>query len=149
MSKAFAAWFSWVMPVAATLLATSVTAPVVRAQNLYNPQPISHSKEIVDTLTQKDIPIGDGGFARDYVVTLDAGDQVAIDLISDNFDTMISVIASDGSMVAENDDGPDGSTNSLLFARITETDEYIIRVRAFGSTGGGKFRLKITRLKPI
>jgi hypothetical protein len=51
--------------------------------------------------------------------------------------------------VAENDDGPDGSTNSLLFARITETGKYLIRVRAFGETGGGAFQLKVTRLRPI
>ncbi|NES00803.1 MAG: peptidase, partial [Symploca sp. SIO1B1] len=29
------------------------------------------------------------------------------------------------------------------------TGKYIIRVRAFGETGGGNFKLKVTRLKPI
>jgi hypothetical protein len=82
-------------------------------------------------------------------VSLDAGDQVAVDLISDSFDTIVTLMSSDGSTVAENDDGPDGSTNSLLFSRITEPGNYIIRVRAFGETSGGSFKLKVTRLKAI
>ncbi len=77
------------------------------------------------------------------------GDQVAIDLTSDEFDTMIMLIADDGSTVAENDDAPDGTTNSLLFSRIVEDGKYIVRVRAFGETSGGKFNLKFTRLKPV
>ncbi|MEQ8956369.1 MAG: PPC domain-containing protein, partial [Coleofasciculus sp. C2-GNP5-27] len=99
--------------------------------------------------TDQDIPTGEGGFARDYTIELSAGDQVAIDLISDSFDTIVTLLASDGSTIAENDDGPDGTTNSLLFSRITESGTYIIRVRAFGETGGGPFTLKVTRLRPI
>jgi hypothetical protein len=122
----------------------------VRAQNdLYNPIPIPERNQVSDTLTDQDIPTGEGGFARDYTIELSAGDQVAIDLISDSFDTIVTLLASDGSTIAENDDGPDGTTNSLLFSRITETGTYIIRVRAFGETGGGPFTLKVTRLRPI
>ena len=62
---------------------------------------------------------------------------------------MVLLLGADGATVAENDDGPDGSTNSLLFSRITETGRYIIRVRAFGETGGGNFRLNVTRLRPV
>ena len=58
------------------------------------------------------------------------------------------LIADDGATIAENDDGPDGTTNSLLFSRITEAGKYIVRVRAFGDTSGGEFTLKLTRLKP-
>jgi hypothetical protein len=121
-----------------------------RAQNqLYNPIPIPSSNEVSDTLTDKDIPTGQGGFARDYAISLNAGDQVAIDLSSESFDTIVTLMAKDGSTVGENDDGPDGTTNSLLFTRITEAGQYIIRVRAFGETSGGAFKLKVTRLRPI
>jgi hypothetical protein len=102
-----------------------------------------------DTLTDGDIPTGEGGFARDYLIQLDKGDQIAIDLKSENFDSVLLLLAADGSTVAENDDGPDGGTNSLLFARVNETGKYIIRVRAFGETGGGKYTLKLTRLRPV
>jgi hypothetical protein len=54
-----------------------------------------------------------------------------------------------GVTVVENDDGPDGTTNSLLFTRIKESGTYIVRVRAFGETTGGPFKLQVTRLKPI
>jgi hypothetical protein len=128
-----------------------LTALPVKAQQklLYNPVPIPATQEIADTLSDKDIPTGEGGFARDYEVDLEEGDQVAIDLSSEDFDSILLLLSADGSTVAENDDGPDGSTNSLLFARITETGKYIIRVRAFGETGSGKFKLKVTRLRPI
>ncbi|MEM9509850.1 MAG: PPC domain-containing protein, partial [Cyanobacteria bacterium P01_E01_bin.35] len=115
---------------------------------IYDPPAITSETEVSDTLTENDIPTGEGGFARDYFVELEKGDQVAIDLTSDNFDSMVMLIAADGATIAENDDGPDGTTNSLLFSRITEAGKYIVRVRAFGDTSGGKFTLKLTRLKP-
>ncbi|MEB3312325.1 MAG: PPC domain-containing protein [Snowella sp.] len=121
----------------------------MRAENgLYHPIPLTLNTEINDNLTVQDIPTGEGGFARDYVVTLNEKDQIAIDLKSDEFDTVIMLIASDGSTVGSNDDGPDGGTSSLLFARITETGRYIVRVRTFGVAGGGRFSLKVTRLQP-
>ncbi|MEQ9368190.1 MAG: PPC domain-containing protein [Coleofasciculus chthonoplastes F3-SA18-01] len=149
MMNAFAARFSFALLVPTTFL-VGLTAAAVRAQNdLYNPIPIPERNQVSDTLTDQDIPTGEGGFARDYTIELSGGDQVAIDLISDSFDTIVTLLASDGSTIAENDDGPDGTTNSLLFSRITETGTYIIRVRAFGETGGGSFTLKVTRLRPI
>ncbi|NJL52272.1 MAG: peptidase [Hydrococcus sp. SU_1_0] len=124
------------------------TLPAQAESKVYNPQAITSNKEVSDVLTLDDIPTGDGGFARDYFVQLEKGDQVTIDLTSDNFDSMVMLIAGDGAKIAENDDGPDGSTNSLLFSRITEGGKYIVRVRAYGDTSGGEYTLKLTRLKP-
>jgi hypothetical protein len=132
-----------------TLLLFSGQSLPTRAEKLYNPVPLILNKEVDDTLTDKDIPTGEGGFARDYTIDLEKGDQVAIDLKSENFDGVLILLAADGSTVAENDDGPDGGTNALLFARITESGKYIVRVRAFGETGGGKFTLKLTRLRAV
>ncbi|ANV85715.1 peptidase [Picosynechococcus sp. PCC 7003] len=116
---------------------------------MYRPLGIRSGQEINQRLSDQDIPTGEGGFARDYAITLQAGDQVAIDLLSDDFDTIVLLLAADGSTIAENDDAADGSTNSLLFVRINETGRYIVRVRAFGETGNGDFSLKVTRLQPI
>jgi Bacterial pre-peptidase C-terminal domain len=150
MTKAFAARFSIIPLFGATFLAVSLTAAAAIAQNkLYNPIPLPPNNEVSDTLTDKDIPIEKGGFARDYAINLEKGDQVSIDLTSESFDTIVTLLAADGSTVGENDDGPDGSTNSLLFTRINEKGRYIIRVRGFGATSGGAFKLKVTRLKPI
>lgn len=116
---------------------------------IYNPIPLPQISEITDKLTTKDIPTGQGGFARDYTIELQKGDNIAIDLSSENFDSIITVLSPDGSTLAENDDGPDGSSNSLLFTRIMETGTYIVRVRSFGETGVGTFRLKVTKLSPV
>ncbi|HIK27585.1 MAG: PPC domain-containing protein [Oscillatoriaceae bacterium SKW80] len=129
-------------------LCTTISS-TAKAQKLYNPIPLTLGSEISDILSEKDIPTGQGGFARDYIITLTAGDQVAIDLTSTSFDAIVSLISEDGSTVAENDDGPDGNTNSLLFSRVTKTGNYIVRVRAFGETGVGPFTLKVTRLRPV
>lgn len=137
------------LTVPAALFLVGATATLASAQKLYNPIPLNPGKQISDTLSEKDIPTGQGGFARDYTLSLAEGDQVAIDLSSENFDTVITLLAADGSTVAENDDGPDGSTNSLLFTRVPRPGTYIVRVRAFGETAGGPFKLKVTRLKPV
>ena len=148
--KAFAHEFSQVLIVPATLLAIGIGATAAVAQSkIYNPVPLPASNEVTDKLSEKDIPTGQGGFARDYMVKLNKGDNVAIDLSSDSFDSIITLLAPDGSTVAENDDGPDGNTNSLLFTRITKAGAYIVRVRSFGETGIGSFKLKVTRLRPL
>lgn len=149
--KAFTGLSQLLVP--ATLLAVSIGTTSAVAQcsrcKVYNPLALPVSKEVNDTLSEKDIPTGQGGFARDYIMQLNAGDNVAIDLSSESFDAILTLLAEDGSTVSENDDGPDGSTNALLFTRIAKTGKYIVRVRAFGATGFGEFKLKVTRLQPV
>ena len=118
-------------------------------KKIYYPIEIRENQEIADQLSVDDIPTGEGGFARDYSIYLEKGDQIAVDLISEDFDSIVILIAEDGSTIAENDDGPNENTNSLLFTRITEKGKYIVRVRAFGLTGIGRFKLKVTRLQAI
>ncbi|ARV61135.1 peptidase [Nostocales cyanobacterium HT-58-2] len=138
-----------IIPATLITIAISSTAAFAQANKFYNPIPLPLGNEVADTLSDKDIPTGQGGFARDYMVKLNKGDNLAIDLVSDSFDSIITLLAPNGTTVAENDDGPDGSSNSLLFTRIAETGEYVIRVRSFGETGIGAFKLKVTRLQPV
>lgn len=151
ISKAFVAGLKQIIILPVTLLAIGISTRAAFAQNkLYSPIPLTTTgSELSDTLSDKDIPTGQGGFARDYLVKLNKGDNLAVDLSSENFDSIITLLAPDGSTLVENDDGPDGSSNSLLFTRITETGTYIIRVRSFGETGVGKFKLKVTKLQPV
>ncbi len=137
--------------VPAFVLSTGLTAVlgVSRANaQAYNPATIG-SEEVSDSLSTADIPTGFGGFAKDYVVNLEAGDQITIDAISDEFDTLVTLMDANGITVSENDDGPDGSTNSLLFARISEGGKYTIRVRSYAGEGAGPFTVKLARLRPI
>jgi hypothetical protein len=116
---------------------------------VYQPIPLKLGQELKDTLSDRDIPTGQGGFARDYLIPLQAGDQIAVDLVSEVFDPMVILMSKEGTPIAENDDGPDGTPNALLFTRITKPGNYVIRVRSFGETAGGPFRLMVTPLKAI
>lgn len=151
MPKVFATWRRSALLIPVAILTFGLSAISARAQNriVYTPIPVPGSNEISDTLSEKDIPTGEGGFARDYLIRLNAGDQVAIDLNSESFDTIVTLMSADGTKVAENDDGPEGNTNSLLFARITQSGQYLIRVRGFGETSGGPFKLRVSRLRPV
>ena len=135
------------LAVPAILVTTGLTAGRASAQ-LYNP-PTLGSEEVSDPLTISDIPTGFGGFAKDYIVNLEAGDQITIDAISNDFATLVTLMDENGVTVSENDDGPDGSTNSLLFARISEGGKSTIRVRSYAGEGSGPFTIKLARLRPI
>ncbi len=136
------------IPLALTTLALA-SLPAKAQTSVYTPIPLPASREVNDALSDRDIPTGTGGFARDYTVDLEAGDQVAIDVTSDEFDTLVILMNKDGVTVGENDDGPDGTTNSLLFARITESGSYTVRVRAYAGQGTGQFYLKVARLREV
>jgi hypothetical protein len=148
MSKPFFR-FSLSLLVSALTLGSSTLAAKADSPPVYNPIPMPASNEVTDTLSEKDIPTGVGGFSRDYLVTFKEGDQVVLDLISDQFDALVTLIGPDGATVGENDDGPDGTTNSLLFTRITRDGNYIVRVAPYAGQGLGGFTLKVTRLRPI
>ena len=150
MRKIFAVGFRNILIIPITLLTMGIWIKTASAQNkLYSPIPLTNLTEISDTLSNKDIPTGQGGFARDYAIKLNQGDNLSIDLSSENFDSIITLLAPNGSTAGENDDAPDGTSNSLLFTRITETGTYIVRVHSFGETGVGKFKLKVTKLQPV
>jgi hypothetical protein len=126
----------------------SAARPAI-SQPIYTPIRLESGDSITDVLSENDIPTGFGGYARDYVVTFEEGDHVVIEVISNDFDTIITLISPDGSTFGENDDGPDGTTNSLLFARIIQPGEYVLRVRPYAGQGSGSFDLNVTRLRPV
>jgi hypothetical protein len=114
---------------------------------VYAPIQLPPNGDINDTLSDRDIPTGDGGFARDYAIKLAAGENIAIDLTSEVFDPVVILLNAEGKNIGKNDDGADGSSNSLLFVRIKNAGNYIIRVQGFGATSSGDFRLKVSKLK--
>jgi hypothetical protein len=116
-------------------------------QFVYSPVQLPPNGEVRDVLSEKDIPTGDGGFARDYAIQLAAGDQLAIDLASEVFDPVVILLNAEGKSIGKNDDGPDGSSNSLLFVRVKDAGSYVIRVQGFGETSNGEFQLKVSKLK--
>lgn len=132
------------------LLIVGLSDAIANAQtHLYKPIPLQVGNPVQDTLSAQDIPTGQGGFARDYVVNLSAEDRVMISVSSSSFDTFVALLAADGSPVGDNDDSPEGGTDSRLVAKITDSGDYIVRVRASGGTkGDGTFTLKVTHQRP-
>jgi hypothetical protein len=59
---------------------------------------------------------------------------------------VLLLLTKEGKTIAKNDDGPDGTSNSLLFWRVKKPGTYVIRVQGFGDTSGGRFVLKASRL---
>ncbi len=135
------------VPAAKPTTKTAVGATLSSTSPVYRPLSLVLNSDVLGILSDRDIPLGDGGFARDYVVQLTAGDQVAIDLTSENFDPVVALLTRKGKTIGKNDDGPDGTSNSLLFARIKKTDAYIVRVQGFSDTSGGNFTLRVNRLR--
>ncbi|MEO0407874.1 MAG: PPC domain-containing protein [Cyanobacteria bacterium P01_A01_bin.135] len=141
---------SYITGIIPLLLAGSALISPAQAQtSLYNPIAMPSDNVVDDTLSESDIPTGTGGFSRDYLVTFEEDDYAVIDLASEEFDTVVTLIAPDGSTFGENDDGPDGNTNSMLFVRITEGGTYTVRVSPYAGQGLGTFNLKVTRLQPV
>ncbi|TVQ51035.1 MAG: peptidase [Spirulina sp. DLM2.Bin59] len=137
--------FSTFAATAAPLCATDDTPMSQQKQQCQRPM-LTAGESRTDTLTNRDIPTGDGGFFRDYEIVAQKDDNLLIDLRSNEFDTVVSLLRPDGTLMGENDDRPGGGTDSLLFMPIEEGGTYIIRVRAFGETGGGRFTLRVSRL---
>jgi len=115
----------------------------------YKPIPLVGGNEVKDVLSDKDIPTGQKGFARDYLIKVDKDERLEISTTSDAFDTVVSLLSKDGEVIAENDDAGNDTTNSLLFVRIRRSGEYVVRVQSFGGSRGGKFTLKVTKLRPV
>ena len=81
MRKIFAVGFRNILIIPITLLTMGIWSKTASAQNkLYSPIPLTNLTEISDTLSNKDIPTGQGGFARDYAIKLNQGDNLSIDL---------------------------------------------------------------------
>ncbi len=130
---------------AASFLATTTLSALAN----YTPEAFPAGGEVSGVLSAADIPSNDSGHFRDYSLQLQAGDHLVIELISEEFDPVVSLISRGGGVVGENDDGPDGTLNSLLFTRVTTAGTYLIRVRSFAGTGSGRFLLRVTRLRPV
>jgi hypothetical protein len=127
-------------------------APASLAQNrnsVYKPTAITSGVDVNDILTDKDIPTGQKGFARDYEINVQKDERLEISATSGSFDTVLSLLDSKGEVVAENDDAVGESTNSLIFFKVRQSGNYIVRVSSFGGSSGGKFTLRVNKLRIV
>lgn len=88
-------------------------------------------------LEQGDDTLSSGEYADDYSFSGDAGQQVIVDLRSDDFDSYLFVRAPSGEQF-DNDDFEGDASRSLLSLDLTESGEYRVTVTSYekGETGG-------------
>lgn len=99
------------------------------------PTPISIGQTVNGNLTTNDCPLGDGTFYDAYSFSATAGQQVAVSMASNQFDTFLILNRPDGSTLAVDDDGG-GGTNSRIpqgssFITLPTTGTYTIWANAF------------------
>jgi hypothetical protein len=117
--------------------------------NTYKPTPIISGVDINDILTDKDIPTGQKGFARDYAIAVQKDERLEITVKAESFDTVLSLLDSKGEVIAENDDANGEGTNSMVFFKVIQSGKYTVRVSSFGGNSGGKFTLKVNKLRIV
>ncbi len=78
----------------------------------------------------------------DYTIDLEAEQTVSISLESDDFDTLIEVLDSSGTMITSDDDGGDGLNSQLLFS-APDTDTYTLVVTSFSGSPDGEYTLSV------
>jgi hypothetical protein len=78
----------------------------------------------------------------EYTISLEEGQSVSIDVTSDDFDTYLDVLDSDGEIVASDDDGGEGF-NSLLAFTAPDSGIYTLLVRSFAGDADGTFTLTV------
>jgi len=115
----------------------------------YRPQTITSSKPIIDILSDKDLPTGEKGFARDYLIQLKSNERVEITVSSEQFDTVVRLLDSKGEEMVANDDASKETTNSLIYYKVSRSGTYTVRVQSFGGSSGGRFTLRVERLRPV
>lgn len=125
------------------------TSAQVRNPAVYKPTTITTGVDINDILTDRDIPTGQKGFARDYILEAQKDERLEITVSSESFDTVLSLLDAKGDIIAENDDAASDTTNSLIFFKVRQSGSYTIRVSSFGGSSGGKFTLKVTKLRIV
>ena len=83
---------------------------------------------------------------QDYLIRLDAGQRVQVDLLSEDFDPYLELYRADqtdGDPLVFNDDGPAGDMDARLRYTAEAGGSYVLRARTFAGTNGGAYRLTI------
>ncbi len=85
----------------------------------------------------------DNSFFNAYTFDARAGQRVVIDMISDEIDAYLILLAPDGRDLAQNDDGGSG-TNARLELQLPSNGTYTILANSFGSGESGRYNLRLS-----
>lgn len=99
-------------------------------------------------LASTDPETDEGGNYDAFTLRARAGERLAIDLTSEDFDPVLRVGRMDGGAFKElamNDDGPDTGLNSRLIFTAPGDGEYVIRATSLNATGEGGYTLAVAQ----
>ncbi|WRH69028.1 MAG: PPC domain-containing protein [Planktothrix sp. GU0601_MAG3] len=106
--------------------------------------------EVTDTLKQGDevLPV-DNSFYHVYAFEGKAGQQVTIEMNSNEVDSYLILLTEDGDELAQDDDGG-GEKNAKIVATLPKDGTYILLVNSYeaGEAGVYRLRLKATESSP-
>ena len=77
-----------------------------------------------------------------YTFTADAGDTVIIEMISEEFDTFITLLTPAGEILEQNDDY-NGTSQATIVAELPESGEYTLLAGSFYGQLGGNYRVSV------
>lgn len=71
------------------------------------------------------------------------GQKLTLTLVSDEFDTYLTLFDPGGEAVAQNDDVSEGSNNSYISTTLTQDGTYTVFANAYDQTGSGRYALSV------
>lgn len=90
----------------------------------------------------------DGSRVEVVVLRAEAGQPLVLDVRSDDFDAFLSVYASDGTLLEQNDDGPTSFDPQLAFTPPAD-GAYLLVVSGFGPLDLGTFEVAARVAEPV
>jgi pimeloyl-ACP methyl ester carboxylesterase len=91
---------------------------------------------------------GDSYFADRYTLTGSAGQQIAISMVSSDFDTYLYLLRADNTVLASDNDGGGGRNSRIPagsgFFTLPATGTYIIEATSFSPNATGTYTLVVT-----
>lgn len=107
--------------------------------------PIRLGQDLAGRLEAGETSAANGRHARDYRFAGRAGQRVDIRAASEDFDTRLALIGSDGFTIHNDDDptAPPGTLDSRIVATLPATADYTIRVSTYGRGETGAYRVSL------
>lgn len=104
------------------------------------------SQVVVDAsgeLTAESQQLPDGKYFALHPFSAQAGQQVTIELTSDDFDTLAVLVSAAGAPITEDDDGGEG-TNSRIQMLLEEGGSFMVAVTSFEAGTTGTYQVTVT-----
>lgn len=106
--------------------------------------PISTNGSLVSGILDRTSNIleSDRSYFNAYTFEAEQGEQIAIDMLSNEIDAYLILIDPDGRDIAQNDDGGDG-TNARLVAIASKSGTYTVLANSYAPGETGRYQIRV------